>query len=164
MQILVILVMGVAGSGKTTIGEQLAAALSWQLADADRFHPPANIDKMRQGIALTDADRTPWLDALQAAIANWLQTQTPTVLACSALKGEYRQRLCQNSDQVKLVYLQGSYELIQQRLSQRQGHYMPAKLLQSQFETLEEPLDAVIVDIAQSPEVIVAAIRKRLNI
>jgi len=160
---MIILVMGVSGAGKTTIGQQLAETLHWQFQDADRFHSAANIEKMRRGIPLSDIDRLPWLLAMQQAIAGWLQTQTNTVLACSALKAEYRQRLCQSS-QVKQVYLKGSFALIQQRLQQRQEHYMPADLLQSQFDTLEEPEDAFQVDIDQSPTAIVAQIRQALNV
>ena len=160
---MIILVMGVSGSGKTMIGSQLAKSLHWQFRDADDFHPTANIEKMRHGIPLSDADRQPWLIALQQAIKDWLQTQTNTVLACSALKSEYRQQFCP-SPQVKLVYLKGSFELIQQRLQQRQGHYMKADLLHSQFDTLEEPDAAIQVDIDQPPSAIVAEIRKALKV
>jgi gluconokinase len=155
--------MGVSGSGKTTIGQQLAEALHWQFRDADRFHPAANIEKMRSGMPLSDADRMPWLLAMQQAIADWLQSNINTVLACSALKAEYHQMLCQSS-QVKPVYLKGSFALIQQRLQQRQGHYMKADLLQSQFDTLEEPKEALWIDIDQPPAAIVAQIRQALNV
>lgn len=161
---LVILIMGVAGSGKTTIGQLLANSLGWQFVDADRFHSLTNIDKMSRGIALTDADRLPWLQAIQAAIADWLRTQMPTVLACSALKSEYRHFLTAQPDQVKWVYLKGTSELIQQRLNQRQAHYMNPNLLQSQFDILEEPTDALQVNIAQAPSAIVQVIRKELEI
>ncbi|MBW4695044.1 MAG: gluconokinase [Lyngbya sp. HA4199-MV5] len=160
---MIILVMGVSGSGKTTIGSRLAERLHWSFYDADTFHPAANIDKMRQGIPLSDVDRLPWLMALQQAITGWLRTHTNAVLACSALKSEYRQMLCL-SPQVKPVYLKGSFEFIQQRLQQRQGHYMKADLLQSQFDTLEEPEDALQIDITQPPEAIVADIRKALMV
>ena len=159
----IILLMGVSGSGKTTIGKQLAEALHWQFQDADSFHSAANIAKMRSGVPLTDADRLPWLLAMQQAIAVWLQSHTHIILACSALKAEYRQRLCQSS-QVKQVYLKGSFALIQQRLQHRQGHYMSAELLQSQFDALEEPEDAVVVDIDQSPAAIMAEIRQALHV
>lgn len=161
---MIILILGVSGSGKTTIGQQLAATLHWQFQDADDFHPAANIEKMRHGIPLTDGDRAPWLLALQQAITLWLQTNTNTVLACSALKARYRQQLIQSSMQVKQVYLKGSFALIQQRLQQRQGHYMRADLLQSQFDTLEEPEDALWIDIDQSSAAIVAQIRAALGV
>jgi gluconokinase len=160
---MIILVMGVSGSGKTTIGALLAATLHWQFQDADQFHPAANIAKMRHGIPLNDVDRLPWLLAMQQAIADWQQAGIHTVLACSALKADYRQRLSQAAP-IKEVYLKGSFALIQQRLQQRQGHYMKADLLQSQFDTLEEPDDALVVDISQSPEAIVAEIRRSLNV
>ena len=160
---MIILVMGVSGSGKTTIGTLLADALHWQFQDADGFHPAANIAKMRHGIPLSDADRLPWLLAMQHAIADWQHTGTDTILACSALKAEYRQRLSQSSS-VKQVYLKGSFDLIQQRLNQRPGHYMKADLLQSQFDTLEEPDDALVINIDQPPEAIVAEIRRSLKV
>jgi gluconokinase len=155
--------MGVSGSGKTTIGSLLAATLHWQFQDADSFHPAANIAKMRCGMPLSDADRLPWLLAMQQAIAEWQQAGIHTILACSALKAEYRQRLSQSS-QVKQVYLKGSFALVQQRLQQRQGHYMKANLLQSQFNILEEPTDALVIDIDQPPEAIVVEIRRSLNV
>ncbi|XHX76044.1 MAG: gluconokinase [Stenomitos frigidus ULC029] len=160
---MIILVMGVSGSGKTTIGALLAATLHWQFQDADSFHPAANIEKMRCGEPLTDDDRLPWLLAMQQAIADWQKASIHTVLACSALKAEYRQLLSQSS-QVKQVYLKGSFALVQQRLQQRQGHYMKADLLQSQLDTLEEPDNALVIDINQPPDAIVAEIRKALNI
>lgn len=160
---MIILVMGVSGSGKTTIGALLAATLHWQFQDADSFHPAANVAKMRRGMPLNDADRLPWLLAMQQAIADWQQAGIHTILACSALKAEYRQRLCQAAP-MKQVYLKGSFALVQQRLQQRQGHYMKADLLQSQFDTLEEPDDALVIDIDQSPEAIVAEIRKALKV
>jgi len=159
----VILVMGVSGSGKTTIGQLLAASLHWKFSDADDFHPAANIEKMSHGIPLSDSDRLPWLEALRSAIEEWLQTGTNSVLACSALKSNYRQFL-QISDQVKFIYLKGSFDLIQQRLYQRHGHYMKADLLKSQFDTLEEPDNALVIDIAQTPEAIVQQIRNELKL
>ncbi len=155
--------MGVAGSGKTTIGKLLAASLGWQFADADDFHSAANIAKMQQGISLNDADRQPWLLTLQAAIATWLQTPTPTVLACSALKASYRDLLTQGDDRVQVVYLAGSLELIRQRLQQRQGHYMNPNLLHSQLETLEAPTTGLQVNIDQAPAAIVQAIETFLK-
>ena len=119
---MVILIMGVSGSGKTTIGEGLALELKWKFRDADDFHPAANIEKMRQGISLNDDDRRPWLQALRQAIDESLQTHDNLILACSALKAAYRQILGKSSEQVKFIYLKGSFELIEQRLKQRQGH------------------------------------------
>jgi gluconokinase len=152
------IVMGVSGSGKTTIGKKLASALNWQFCDADSFHPPANVEKMSQGIALNDEDRMPWLLALQNAIAQWLQEDRKTVLACSALKSTYREILGGDRPQIRLVYLKGSFQLIQTRLKQRQDHFMHLSLLQNQFDTLEEPDDAIIVEISQDSDAIVKQI------
>jgi gluconokinase len=160
----VILVMGVSGSGKTTVGQQLAAALGWQFSDADTFHSSENIEKMRRGIPLNEADRAPWLQALQTAIQSWLQANQNTVLACSALKASYRKILILDRDRVKPVYLKGSYQVIQARLQARQNHYMTAQLLDSQFAALEEPQDAVQIDVAQPPQMIVQGIRSMLGL
>ena len=160
---MVIILMGVTGSGKTTIGHALAESIHWQFADADDFHSRANVAKMRAGIPLTDTDRLPWLASLHDAIAGWLKTQTNVVLACSALKQSYRQKLLVDPE-VKLVYLRGERELISQRLSQRHGHYMDPKLLASQFATLEEPRNAVVVDVDANVADIVAHIREALGI
>jgi gluconokinase len=169
---MIIIVMGVSGSGKTTIGKLLADSLGWEFNDADSFHSLENVDKMRRGIPLTEADRMPWLQDLQTAIKHWLQENKNVVLACSALKDSYRQFLvsdsdrCTNpkSDRIKLVYLKGSYELIQMRLQERSNHYMSEKLLNSQFDTLEEPLDAISMDVAQPPQIIVQNIKTALKI
>ncbi|HAX74250.1 MAG TPA: gluconate kinase [Cyanobacteria bacterium UBA11372] len=153
---MIVIVMGVSGAGKSTIGKMLASKLNWEFFDADDFHPPANIEKMRQGIPLTDADRMPWLLTLQDAIARILQQDRHAVLACSALKSSYREIVLDNCDrsQIRLVYLKGSFQLIQQRLKQRQNHYMSQNLLQSQFDILEEPEDAICVDISQPMDAI----------
>ncbi|MFN6513652.1 MAG: gluconokinase [Nostoc sp. CreGUA01] len=161
---MIILIMGVSGSGKTTIGKLLADSLDWQFSDADAFHSPENIEKMRCGIPLSEADRIPWLQDLQTAIKNWLQENKNVVLACSALKESYRQFLVLDSDRMKLVYLKGSYELIQKRLQERHHHYMSEKLLDSQFYTLEEPLDTIYIDVIETPQVIVQNIRTVLGI
>ncbi|MBE9037997.1 gluconokinase [aff. Roholtiella sp. LEGE 12411] len=152
---MIVLVMGVSGSGKTTIGLLLADALHWEFKDADAFHSPANIEKMRLGIPLSDADRIPWLQDLQRAIAQWLQEDKNVVLACSALKASYRQFLLLDSDRIKLVYLKGSFEVIQNRLQERHNHFMSEKLLKSQFDALEEPPDAISADVSDPPEMIV---------
>ncbi len=161
---MIILVMGVSGSGKSSVGELLAKSLHWEFSDGDSFHPSANVDKMRHGIPLTDADRMPWLKDIQAAIKHWLQENKNCVLVCSALKESYRQMLLVDHEQMKLVYLKGSFELIKQRLQERSHHYMPLELLQSQFDTLEEPTDAIKVDISEPPEVLVQKIMASLGI
>jgi gluconokinase len=161
---MIILVMGVAGSGKTTIGQLLAESLHWDFRDADDFHSQENIAKMRDGIPLTDTDRIPWLLAMQAAIQDWLQNNQNVVLACSALKKDYRQFLLFDEEHIKLVYLKGSLQTIQKRLKARQNHFMGEKLLQSQFNTLEEPENAIIVDVSQPPEAIMQLVIKSLDI
>ncbi|MDZ8031711.1 MULTISPECIES: gluconokinase [unclassified Nostoc] len=161
---MIIIVMGVSGSGKTTIGKLLANSLEWEFSDADTFHSPENVEKMRRGIPLSEEDRIPWLQDLQTAIKHWLQENKNVVLACSALKNSYRQFLVVDSDRIKLVYLKGSYELIQMRLKKRSNHYMSEKLLNSQFYTLEEPVDTLSMDVAQPPQIIVQNIRTALEI
>ncbi len=161
---MIIIVMGVSGSGKTTIGKLLADSLEWEFSDADAFHSPENVEKMRRGIPLSEVDRMPWLQDLQTAIKHWLQENKNMVLACSALKDSYRQSLLLDSERIKLVYLKGSYELIQARLQERRDHYMNEKLLGSQFYTLEEPLDTISMDVEQPPQIIVQNIRTALEI
>jgi gluconokinase len=163
-QSMIIIVMGVSGTGKTTIGKLLADLLQWEFSDADAFHSPENVEKMRCGIPLSEADRMPWLQDLQTAIKHWLQENKNVVLACSALKDSYRQFLVLDSERIKLVYLKGSYELIQKRLQERSNHYMSEKLLNSQFNTLEEPLNILSMDVAQPPQIIVQNIRTALGI
>lgn len=160
---MIILLMGVSGSGKTTIGQLLADTLHWEFSDADTFHSPENIDKMRRGIPLSDADRTPWLQDLQRAIKSWLQDDQNVVLACSALKASYREFLVVDSS-IKLIYLNGSFELIQHRLQERQNHFMTEKLLKSQFDALEKPSDVINLDISDPPMIIVQKLRKILEI
>jgi gluconokinase len=159
---MIVIVMGTTGSGKTTIGTLLAKRLGWQFVDADAFHPPANIEKMKHGIPLTDADREPWLKALHDKIVEWTAEKRNVVLACSALKQSYRDEL-RASSEVKFVYLKGSYELFSQRVFARKGHFAKQDLLASQFATLEEPTDAIIVDAAPSPEQIVSEVRRQLG-
>jgi len=152
--------MGPAGSGKTTVGELLASQLGWEFADGDSFHSPSNIEKMSRGVPLDDHDRIPWLDAIRAAMEQWNAQRRNVVLACSALKKSYRERLQINSG-VKLVYLKGTFDLLRQRLHARKGHYATEQILTSQFADLEEPADAITIDVARSPEDIVVEIRKQ---
>ena len=155
--------MGVVGAGKTTVGKLLAEQLGWEFVDADSFHSAGNVEKIRLGIPLDDADRSPWLRAIRAAIQRWIAKKQNVVLACSALKRSYREELDAGAE-VKLVYLKGTYEIIYQRLGLRQGHFASEKLLASQFAILEEPEDGVVVDVEQSPEVLVEEIRGRLGL
>src|SRR2546428_4106159 len=142
--------MGVVGAGKTTVGKLLAEQLGWEFVDADSFHSAGNVEKIRLGIPLDDADRSPWLRAIRAAIQRWIAKKQNVVLACSALKRSYREEL-DGGAEVKLVYLKGTYEIIYQRLGLRQGHFASGKLFASQFAILEEPEDGG-VDGGQSPE------------
>ena len=142
-----IIVMGVSGSGKTTVGLALAERLGWPFHDGDDFHPPANIDKMARGIPLNDADRWPWLEAIHAFILKCLRHNQPVIIACSALKQRYRDRLSDNHPNIIFVYLRGDYDLILTRMRARQGHFMKEEMLQSQFEALEVPEAAQVVDI-----------------
>jgi gluconokinase len=160
---MIAIVMGVTGSGKTSVGRLLAQQLGWEFADADDFHPSANVEKISHGIPLTDEDRAPWLDRLRIQITNWIVNGQNAVLACSALKRTYRQELNVGPD-VRFVYLKGSPELIARRLRLRRGHFADEKILASQFTDLEEPEAAVTVDISQTPEKIVAEIRERLGL
>ena len=155
--------MGVTGSGKTTVGTLLAARLAWLFADADDFHSAANKEKMHKGIPLTDADRLPWLASMHEQIAKWIAAKQNAVLACSALKRSYRQRLW-DGPEAKFVYLRGSYELIAERLRARKGHFADEHILAGQFADLEEPNDALIVEISASPDNIVAEICRRLDL
>jgi gluconokinase len=160
---MVVVLMGVAGSGKTTVGRLLAERTGATFYDADDFHPPANVEKMRGGVPLTDEDRLPWLEALRSLIASCLERGVRAVLACSALKEEYRERLLVD-ERVKFVYLKGDYELIEQRLKNRSGHFMKREMLDSQFDTLEEPRHALHVEAAARPDEIVEAIKDRLGL
>ena len=158
---MIMLLMGVSGCGKTTVGEQLAERLGWPYQEGDALHPPANVAKMAGGTPLTDADRLPWL----AAVAAWIDARRAAgecgVVSCSALKRAYRQLLIGDRPDVRLVYLQGSRDQLAERLAARTGHYMPAGLLDSQLATLEEPTAAeqpLVVTIDQPVEAIVTAI------
>ena len=166
MTVSVIVVMGVSGSGKTTVGTLLAQRLGRPFADADAFHPPANVGKMRAGIPLTDEDRRPWLDAMAAWIDEARRSGKGGVVACSALKRRYRDRIIGARDDVRLVHLQGTYEVIAQRMAERPHHYMPVSLLQSQFEALEPPEpdeQALVMRVEAPAEEIVGKITASLR-
>jgi gluconokinase len=160
---MIVIVMGVVGAGKTTVGSLLAQQLGWEFADADDYHPPSNVEKIRQGIALTDADRAPWLQLLRDAIDKWIAENRNVVLACSALKHSYRHMLCAGPE-VHFVYLKGNPALIGERLHSRHGHFANEQILSSQMADLEEPEHAVTVEIAAPPPDIVMGIRKALGL
>ena len=157
-----ILVMGVTGSGKTTIGKLLAGALGWPFYDADEFHSPENVRKMAAGVPLTDEDRVPWLKELHNLIAGHASRGDNGVLACSALKNAYRRILSAGAD-LTVVYLKADAELVRSRLHSRTGHYMPPSLIESQFRDLEEPKESIIIDAAWPPEQIISAIRSQVS-
>ena len=157
-----VLLMGVSGSGKSTVGRALAAELNWPFLDADTLHPPANVAKMASGIPLTDADRWPWFDRIVAEMRRYAAAGKNVVIACSALKEAYRDRLA-SSGSLRVVYLKGDAETIAPRLAGRRGHFMPPSLLTSQFATLEEPDNAIVVDIKQPVAAQVAAITRALR-
>jgi gluconokinase len=161
----IIIVMGIAGAGKTTIGRCLADELGWPFFDGDDFHPKANIDKMRQGIALTDADRLPWLERIRAAVVDRIHTNQPAVLACSILKARYRAMVEAGCEQqIRLVYLKGTMDLLRKRVAHRIDHFMRQELLDSQFAILEEPADALVINAALTPPEIVRQIRAEFGL
>ena len=149
---MILIVMGVSGSGKTTIGKLLAQRLGAHFLDADDFHPEDNVKKMRGGIALDDVDRKPWLDHLNTELRNHEARGDSVVLACSALKRSYREQLRKGLRDVRVVYLHGTRALLTARLAGREGHYMSPALLDSQFDTLEEPRAAITIDVSGTPE------------
>ena len=160
---LIVVVMGVAGAGKTTIGKLLGEQLGWMFVDADDFHSAANIEKIKQGAALDEKDREPWLEAIRTAELRWTSERQDVVLACSALRQAYREKL-DIAPEVRFVYLKASRELISQRLQSRRGHFANPLLLASQFDTLEEPHDAFTVAAEKLPGDIAAEIRTRLGL
>lgn len=160
---MIVVVMGVAGAGKTTIGKLLAGQLGWMFVDADDFHSAANIEKIRQGGALGESDREPWLEAIRMAELRWTSERRNVVLACSALRNAYREKLDIGAE-VRFVYLKASRELTSQRLLSRRGHFASPLLVASQFDTLEEPHDAIAVAAEKLPEDIAAEIRARLGL
>jgi gluconokinase len=161
---MILIVMGVCGSGKTTIGEILSERLGWPFYDADNFHSAANKKKMNAGIPLTDEDRQSWLTALRDLIQDHRKQGKAMILACSALKEGYRRMMSGGDPEVRFVYLHGSKELIAARLDARKGHYMNPGLLDSQFEALEEPRDAVVLEIDGMPEEIAGAVMEKLGL
>jgi gluconokinase len=162
----IVIVFGVSGAGKTTIGKLLAKRLGWRFLEADDFHPRGNIEKMRAGLPLTDKDRWPWLKLLREQIERSLAANENAVLACSALKRKYRERL-RVSDNVKFVLLRGDYALVEKQLHNRRAHFMNSDLLRSQFADLEEPEsdeDAVAIELGRTPEELVEEIETKLNL
>jgi gluconokinase len=160
----IVIVMGVTGSGKTTVGAMLAGACGWEFHDGDDFHPVENVAKMRGGAALDDADRAPWLDRLNRLAIDHERRGAGMVLACSALKQRYRDQLAHGCQSARFVFLDGGKELIRGRLLARQGHYMNPNLLESQFAILERPADALVLDVSADPASLVRRIRERLSI
>jgi gluconokinase len=160
---MIIIVMGVAGSGKTTVGTMLADAMKCPYLEGDSLHSPENIDKMSHGIPLTDSDRAPWLSEIHARIVHVFDRGQDLVVVCSALEQQYRRVLAEGVA-ITWVYLKGSAELIRSRLRQRPGHFMKDDMLASQLEALEEPSDALVVDISVAPRVIVDRILAELHI
>jgi gluconokinase len=161
---MLVLIMGVAGCGKTTIGSRLASLLGWAFADADDLHSAESVQKMASGVPLTDDDRRPWLQELHTLVASHAAKGDNLVLACSALKESYRALLSSANPRCTTVYLKADEALIRERLPIRRGHYMPAALLQSQFEALEEPVEAITISAALPPDQIVAALRQSLGV
>jgi gluconokinase len=162
-----VVVMGVSGSGKSTVAELLAKRLGWEMMEGDRLHPPANVEKMRQGVPLNDADRAPWLDRIGEQLKAWGDEGRSGVLTSSALKRAYRARMLAARPDLRFVYLKGSEELIRSRVDARRHEYMPASLLRSQFETLEEPLPsepATTIDAGDPPEIEVTKIIDSLRL
>jgi gluconokinase len=158
------IVMGVSGCGKSSVGQSLAQFLGWDFYDADDFHPPENVAKMANGIPLDDSDRAPWLASLHELISSSLKADKPGVLACSALKERYRQQLTDGNDGVQIVYLKGSYDLIWSRMEKRTDHYMKPHMLKSQFEALEEPSNALTMDVSMSVDEIVREVISNLSL
>jgi len=163
MKIRFFIVMGVSGCGKSSVGKSLAQSLGWDFYDADDFHPPENVAKMANGIPLDDSDRAPWLASLHDMISSNLKADKPGVLACSALKERYRQQLMDGNEDVQVVYLKGSYDLIWSRMETRTDHYMKPHMLKSQFETLEEPTNALTMDVSMSLDDIVQRIISEMS-
>jgi gluconokinase len=163
---MIIVIMGVSGAGKTTVGHALAVELGWRFIEGDDAHPAGNVEKMRAGVPLTDADRAPWLATLHAAIARAIDRREQTVIACSALKARYREQLRGDLRTVRFVYLRAAPAVLRRRLAERRAHFFNPALLDSQLESLEEPdeEDALIVDGAWPPERILGTIREAFGV
>jgi len=155
--------MGTTGAGKTTVGKLLSAQLGWSFVDADDLHPPANIEKMKQGIPLTDADRLPWLQKIRADLEQLNGDGKNVVLACSALKHSYRELLSSGLE-MRVVYLRGSYEEMRRHIAGRHGHFAGEAILAGQFADLEEPQDALLLDVSGTPQAITEQAIRRLNL
>jgi gluconokinase len=159
-----IVLMGVSGCGKTSVGIALAKYLNWPFFDGDDFHPPENIAKMSQGVPLNDKDRHPWLSNLNQLIADHLRNERSLLLACSALKQSYRDQLVDGNPGIVFIHLKGDFDLIYSRMQDRPGHYMKTEMLRSQFEALEEPDDALVIDIGQNLDSITEEIITHLHL
>ena len=159
---MIVVLMGVSGCGKSTVGWLLSATLGWPFFDADDFHPSANVAKMQSGIPLVDEDRWPWLDRLHDLLVSEHAAGRDVVLGCSALKQKYRDRLAGDLNGIRWVHLKGEPQLIAARLQARRGHYMPPTLLQSQLAALEEPRDALVADISPTPQEIAQRMAREL--
>lgn len=162
-----LIVMGVSGSGKSSVAKALAERLGWRFEEGDQLHPPANVEKMRAGVPLTDEDRVPWLETIARILETWRVTGEHGVVTCSALKRAYRQTITGTHENARFVHLTGSFELLQGRINARKGHYMPASLLRSQFDTLEPPgpdEDAIVVDVEPPVAAIVEAVLDDLGL